>query len=125
MRDATLPQKIQSPNLGINPKRQLFPCVKSLIKDGNTPTEVTDLVGISKKPPAGPAPTPPPAPALASLDDTMAQLQSLGDDKDAKKALIQSLPETLKAQVMQELKARKDEEHKRASERDAELDNLL
>ena len=55
----------------------------------------------------------------------MAQLQSLGDNKDAKKALIQSLPEALKAQVMQELKARKDEEQKRASQRDAELDNLL
>lgn len=55
----------------------------------------------------------------------MQKLDDMGDDKESKKAYIQSLPETVKAAVMQKLKAQKAEEVRIASQRDAELDNLL
>jgi len=59
------------------------------------------------------------------LSDALQQLASMGDDKDAKKAYIQSLPDGLRVQVMQALKDKKDETVRLASQRDAELDDLL
>lgn len=63
---------------------------------------------------------------LASVASVLQQLDELGADKDAKKALIQTLPDALRDQVQTELKRRKDEEQaRRANQRDAELDGLL
>lgn len=61
----------------------------------------------------------------ASLDDAMWQLNNLGDDKEAKKAYIQSLSSDLQARVMQALKLQKEEAARLASARNAELDDLL
>jgi len=60
-----------------------------------------------------------------SLPDTMAQLDALGEDKDAKKKLMAQLPEELNARVREELKRRKDERERKARQADAELEDLL
>lgn len=63
---------------------------------------------------------------LESLDTAMQKLQTLGDDKEAKRSYIQSLPEALSGQVMRALKTQKEAAAARqASQRDAELDDLL
>lgn len=96
---------------------------------------------VASLPVAAPAPVPTPAPAPvvavaappsagdsspASLSQLLSQLDALGDNKEAKKNLIQALPAAMRDQVMSALKAKKDEEEaRRASERDAELDGLL
>lgn len=90
----------------------------------------------SARPQAAPHPSPVPAkqpPQATSavqndtptLDGILTQLQAMGDQKEAKKAYIQSLPPSVQDDVMQALKRRKDEEARRASMREAELDNLL
>lgn len=104
---------------------------------------VTDRARQEAQAVARPQPTPsaviPPAPASApatvaspslaapspSLDEALGHLQALGDQRDAKKAYIQRLPAELQDEVMKALKRQKDEEARRASEREAELDNLL
>lgn len=60
-----------------------------------------------------------------TLEVAMQKLHGMGDDKEAKKSYIQSLPESLKEQVMQALKRQKEETARQASQRDAELDKLL
>ncbi|WP_271007387.1 hypothetical protein [Paucibacter sp. B51] len=63
---------------------------------------------------------------VASVDSVLQQLDELGQDKEAKKALIQTLPDALRDQVQAELKRRKeDEQARRVNQRDAELDGLL
>ena len=59
------------------------------------------------------------------LSDALQRLTALGEDKEAKKAYIQSLQDDLRTQVMQALKVKKEEVTRLASQRDAELDNLL
>jgi hypothetical protein len=49
----------------------------------------------------------------------------MGDNKDAKKSYIQSLPSDLQTSVMQALKSQKEEAARLATKRDAELDELL
>lgn len=70
-----------------------------------------------------------PAPTVArggnTLEEALLGLDMMGDNKDAKKAFIQNLPEELRAQVMNTLKAKKEEEIRLARQRDVELDNLL
>jgi hypothetical protein len=61
----------------------------------------------------------------ASLIEALQQLAYLGDNKDAKKAYIRGLSEDLQAQVMKALKVKKEEEVRLASQRDAELNDLL
>lgn len=64
--------------------------------------------------------------AVDSLDAAMQKLQAMGDDKEAKRTYIQSLPDALNGQVMQALKAQKEAAAARqASQRNAELDDLL
>lgn len=77
---------------------------------------------VSQAPIAPPVVTPPTA---HTLTDVMQKLQSLGEDKEAKKAYIQSLSASLQTEVMQALKSQKEEAARLASQRDAELDNLL
>jgi hypothetical protein len=60
-----------------------------------------------------------------TVGEAMRCLQSLGDNKDAKKGYVQSLPIALQSAVMQALKAQKDEATRQARLRDDELDNLL
>lgn len=84
---------------------------------------------------APPAPAPAPSPVVVTTDTADAEnpalvaalqiLQAMGDNKDGKKTYIQTLPETLKVQVMQALKEQKEQAARLASQRDAELDNLL
>jgi hypothetical protein len=93
--------------------------------------ERTAQRGRMENTPAVPAPSINPVQAAAtssnvsSLSDAMQKLQSLGDNKDAKKAYIQGLPAKLQAEVMQALKSRKEEAERLVSQRDAELDGLL
>lgn len=60
-----------------------------------------------------------------TLDGAMQKLQAMGEDKEAKRTYIQSLPDALRGQVMQALKTQKEEAARRISQRDAELDDLL
>ena len=55
----------------------------------------------------------------------MHKLTALGEDKNAKKAYIQSLPASLQAQIMQALKDQKEQAAIKARQNDAELDSLL
>jgi hypothetical protein len=57
-----------------------------------------------------------------NLSDVMQKLLTMGDDKEQRKAFVQSLPEQLQDQVVQALK---DEVSLKASTRSQELDNLL
>ncbi len=70
---------------------------------------------------------PPPAPRQpsAGLEDTMAMLASFGNDKEAKRTFINSLPDSLRESVKQRLKDQKEAEARAAAQRDAELDDLL
>ena len=66
------------------------------------------------------------APASASsVEQVMAQLNALGDDKESKKAIIAALPADLNVQVRAELKRQKEENERKAREADAELEDLL
>ena len=60
-----------------------------------------------------------------TLDVAMQKLHALGDDKESKKAYIQSLPDDLNGQVKLALKAQKEAAARKASQRDSELDELL
>ena len=60
-----------------------------------------------------------------TVDQILAQLDSLGEDKAAKKALIASLPSDLDSAVRAALKAQKEEKERKHREADAELDDLL
>lgn len=60
-----------------------------------------------------------------TLDVAMQKLHTLGDDKESKKAYIQSLPDDLNGQVKLALKAQKEAAARKASQRDSELDELL
>ncbi len=63
---------------------------------------------------------------LETLNAAMLKLQAMGDDKEAKKTYIQSLPDALNEQVKQALKTQKEAAAARqANQRDAELDDLL
>lgn len=62
---------------------------------------------------------------VETLDAAMKKLQTMGDDKEAKRTYIQSLPEALNGQIKQTLKTQKEAAARRISERDAELDDLL
>jgi len=64
-------------------------------------------------------------PSVATLSEVLTKLQGLGENKEAKKAYIQSLPLSLQTEVKQALRAQKDEEVRLANQRDAELDSLL
>jgi hypothetical protein len=69
-----------------------------------------------------------PQPAATSgmtVDQVLAQLNGLGEDKAAKKTLIASLPSDLSSAVRAALKIQKDEKERRAREADAELEDLL
>ena len=88
----------------------------------------------SEAPPAlasvsAPAAAPVPVPAQVAGDTGLAaamqKLDALGDNKEAKKSYIQALPESLQGEVMQALKAIKDDAARLARQRDADLDNLL
>jgi hypothetical protein len=61
------------------------------------------------------------------LEVALQKLQAMGEDKDAKRAYIQSLPDALNGQVKQALKAQKETAVavQKASQHDAELDDLL
>lgn len=59
------------------------------------------------------------------LDAAMQKLQAMGDDKEAKRTYIKSLPDDLNGQVKQALKTQKEAADKKASQRDADLDDLL
>lgn len=63
-------------------------------------------------------------PAL-TLANAMQSLQAFGEDKAAKKGYIASLPDSLQIDVMQALKLQKQQAAQLASQRDAELDDLL
>lgn len=65
------------------------------------------------------------APAHASIEQIMAQLNALGENKSAKKALIATLPADLNILVRAELKMQKEEKARMAREADAELEDLL
>lgn len=65
-----------------------------------------------------------PAAAVATLDQVIAELDRLGEDKDAKRALIATLPAELGGQVRTALKKQKEEKERKARERD-ELEDLL
>lgn len=60
-----------------------------------------------------------------SLTEILQQLQSMADDKEKKKAFIQSLPEHLQTDTLQALKAQKEEQVRKANQRNEELDDLL
>ena len=60
-----------------------------------------------------------------TLDVAMQKLNALGDDKEAKKAYIHGLPDDLIGHVKLTLKAQKEAAASKASQRDAELDELL
>lgn len=60
-----------------------------------------------------------------TFDNAMHQLERMGQDKEAKKTYIQNLPDTLKNQVMQALKVKKEQAAQNAQKQDAELENLL
>jgi hypothetical protein len=78
--------------------------------------------------PTSPVPSTPSVSAsadISTLAQVLQKVQAMGEDKDAKKAYIQSLPASQKTEVMRALKARKEEELRLASQQDAELDNLL
>lgn len=62
------------------------------------------------------------APA-ATVDAILAQLNALGDDKPGKLALLATLSEALKEQVIARLKQQKEDKSRQA--RDAELEDLL
>ena len=62
---------------------------------------------------------------IETLDAAIQKLQTMGDDKEAKKVYIQGLPDALRGQVMQTLKTQKEEAAQQASRNDAELDSLL
>ena len=59
------------------------------------------------------------------LDIAIQKIHALGDDKDAKKAYIQGLPDELIGQVKLALKAQKEAAARKAIQRDSELDELL
>lgn len=59
---------------------------------------------------------------IASL---IKKLNAIGDDKEAKKAFINQLPESTQAALITALKQEKDEAARRAAQRNEELDNLL
>jgi len=63
--------------------------------------------------------------ASTGVEQIMAQLTALGDDKDAKKAIIAALPADLNVLVRAELKRQKEENERKAREADAELEDLL
>lgn len=72
------------------------------------------------------------APAVTAPVDTLntalQKLHAMGDDKEAKSAYIKSMPDDLNGQVKQALKAQKETKEaaaQKASQRDAELDDLL
>jgi hypothetical protein len=52
-------------------------------------------------------------------------LKAIGDDKEAKKAFIHQLPDSVQAAVIAALKQEKDEAARKVAERNAELDKLL
>jgi hypothetical protein len=88
---------------------------------------------------SAPSPTPPvipssPAPVITppaatsqhdALNRAMQALNAMGEDKEAKKSYIQGLAPALQAEVMQALKAQKEEAARLAQQRNAELDDLL
>lgn len=80
-------------------------------------------------PPPATAAVAPPAPRMETpvetLESAMHKLTALGEDKNAKKAYIQSLPASLQAQIMQALKDQKEQAAIKARQNDAELDSLL
>lgn len=61
------------------------------------------------------------APTVAQVLEQLDRLQ----DKEAKKAYLTTLPETLNQQVRSALKARKEEEERKKKQNDAELEDLL
>lgn len=81
---------------------------------------------------------PPVAPSVASaasmesarkdalfISEILQQLQSMADDKEKKKAFINNLPEHQRTETLLALKAQKEEQERKANQRDAELDDLL
>jgi len=61
----------------------------------------------------------------AALEASLQILHAMGDNKEGKKVYIQTLSEDLQVQVMQALKAQKEQAARLASQRNAELDDLL
>jgi len=86
--------------------------------------EATARIAVMQQQPV----TAPPVQAEAetvSLAQAIAHLKSLGTNKEAKKAYLTTLTPALDAEVRASLKAEKEDEARRARERDAELEDLL
>ena len=64
-------------------------------------------------------------PTEVTLDNAMHQLESMGQDKEAKIGYIHSLPDTLQNQIRQRLKTQKEQAAEQTRKQDAELENLL
>lgn len=62
---------------------------------------------------------------METLAAAMQKLQTMGDDKEAKRAYIKSLPDDLNGQVKLALKTQKEAADQKSSQRDADLDDLL
>lgn len=62
--------------------------------------------------------------SLSNVDQVIAQLDAM-TDKDAKKALMAGLPESLENDVRNALKVRKEDAERKSRQRDAELEDLL
>lgn len=75
-------------------------------------------------PPAEPIAAPRPISA-ATVEQIMAQLNAMGEDKNAKKILIASLTTEMGAEVRAALKIQKEEKERKARENDLELEDLL
>lgn len=61
-----------------------------------------------------------------TLETALQKLEAMGDNKESKKAFVQSLPGPLQGEILKALKTQKEEAARRASQqRDAELDSLL
>lgn len=63
--------------------------------------------------------------STTTVEQVMAQLNAMGEDKDAKKVLIASLTKEMGLIVRAELKAQKEERERKARESDLELEDLL
>lgn len=64
-------------------------------------------------------------PTEITLASAMHELDRMGQNKEAKKVYVQTLPDVLKSEVMQALKAQKEQAADQTRKRDAELDDLL
>lgn len=95
------------------------------------------VVAVAALAPSAPTPVEPPAPVVVATPDPLVEpaltlatvmqtLQTLGEDKAAKKGYIDSLPDSMRIDVIQTLTLQKQQTAQLlAKQRDAELDALL